>query len=164
MNIKCAGEFPWGLILWFHHTVSYLKGIPLRADIVISPQSIILGQLVAKESLEISTYVPVLNTRIRNYGWWTYSWWAYNTRKSSSSSWYNKCTELEIAWSSQVPDLFVGQLRLGGVDDAPVAVEGDDDDGERRQVDSEAGRSLDSFTGHVKDHWIFQEDRSFIDK
>ena len=76
----------------------------------------------------------------------------YNTRKSSSSSWYNKCTELEIAWSSQVPDLFVGQLRLGGVDDAPVAVEGDDDDGEGRQVDGEAGSSLYN-TRVVRDHY-----------
>ena len=44
--------------------------------------------------------------------------------------------------SKFLTDLFVGQLRLCGVDDAPVAVEGDDDDGEGRKVDGEAGRSL----------------------
>ena len=41
-----------------------------------------------------------------------------------------------------MPYLFVGELLLGGVDDAPVAVEGDDHDGQRRQVHREAGRRL----------------------
>ena len=42
-----------------------------------------------------------------------------------------------------MPYLFVGELLLGGVDDAPVAVEGDHHDGQRRQVHREAGRRLD---------------------
>ena len=53
-----------------------------------------------------------------------------------------KCQNGLLSFIKLLTNLFVGQLRLGRVNDAPVAIEGDDDDGKGCKVDGEAGSSL----------------------